>query len=76
MVTILDENVHVVAVEGSSDDLDRPIEQLFAMKEFREEFNLCSINSINVARILMQTAHFFYTYLRVCPQADKEINYW
>ena len=43
-----------VLVDGSSDDLDEPIKELFQDREFVKEHNLCSINSINWARILVQ----------------------
>ena len=41
-------------VDGSSDDLDEPIKEIFQDREFVEEHHLCSINSINWARILVQ----------------------
>ena len=43
-----------ILVDGSSDDLDEPIKELFQDREFVKEHNLCSINSINWARILVQ----------------------
>lgn len=41
-------NIHVFATEGTSDDLDIPIKQCFPGD------GLCSINSINWARIMIQ----------------------
>eukprot|EP00696_Hemimastix_kukwesjijk_P006568 gnl/Hemi2/18307_TR6054_c0_g1_i1.p1 gnl/Hemi2/18307_TR6054_c0_g1~~gnl/Hemi2/18307_TR6054_c0_g1_i1.p1 ORF type:complete len:383 (+),score=70.19 gnl/Hemi2/18307_TR6054_c0_g1_i1:242-1390(+) len=58
-------NVHMVGVDGGSDDLDVPIKAIFLDQAFREQTNLCSINSVNIARILGQVAHYFFTYLRV-----------
>lgn len=59
-------NVHVVACDGTSDDLDVPILRMFDDdKAFAAEYKLCSINSVNVIRILMQCTHFIWAYLRV-----------
>ena len=63
-------NVHLVGVEGSSDDLDVPMEACFRDLRFKRAQSLGSINSVNVARLLVQTVHFFYAYLRVNPAAD------
>jgi len=59
-----EENIHMIAVEGTSDDLDIPIKQLFDDKEFRERTHLCSINSVNICRIIVQVIHYFYAYFR------------
>ena len=53
------------SVEGTSDDLDEPIRRCFLDGELVIRHNLCSINSVNWARILVQLAHYFYTYLQV-----------
>ena len=42
------------SVDGTSDDLDVPIKKVFGDVNYVLEHNLCSINSINWARILVQ----------------------
>ncbi|KAJ8317394.1 hypothetical protein KUTeg_005298, partial [Tegillarca granosa] len=54
----------ILVVDGTSDDLDIPIKQCFMDTEFCRKHNLCSINSINWARIMVQTVHYFYAYLQ------------
>eukprot|EP00939_MAST-03C_sp_MAST-3C-sp1_P001697 g1697.t1 len=66
-----EENVHCVAVEGTSDDLDVPMEKCFRDKAFKTEMNLGSVNSVNIVRMLVQTVHYFYAYLRIYPDADE-----
>ena len=44
-------------VDGSSDDLDEPIKEVFLDRKFVDEHHLCSINSINWARILVQVIY-------------------
>lgn len=48
MVTVMEENVTVFEVEGTSDDLDVPIKESFPQP------GLTSINSVNCARIMIQ----------------------
>ena len=47
-------NIIFNLVDGSSDDLDEPIKEIFLDRKFVDEHHLCSINSINWARILVQ----------------------
>jgi threonine synthase len=54
-------NVHVVGVEGSSDDLDVPMEACFRDRAFKEAFHLGSVNSVNIIRLVVQSVHFFYS---------------
>jgi hypothetical protein len=54
-----------ITVDGSSDDLDLPIKQCFQDNVFCKRHNLSSINSINWARIMVQTVHYTYAYLQV-----------
>ena len=69
-------NVHVVACDGTSDDLDVPILECFEKDpDFARKYKLCSINSVNIIRILMQCTHFLYAYLHVCPDADRPVDF-
>ena len=54
MTTVISDNVHNFAVEGTSDELDIPIKKIFADWEYKNKHNLCSINSLNWARVLIQ----------------------
>lgn len=50
MTTIMDPNIHCVAVEGTFDDCQDIVKASFGDKEFREEVKLGAVNSINWAR--------------------------
>ena len=65
MVCCPSPNVHVVAVDGSSDDLDVPIKEVLDDLHFQQRHRLCSINSINIGRILAQTAHICHAALHL-----------
>ncbi|MBF0162699.1 MAG: threonine synthase [Magnetococcales bacterium] len=59
MTTVLDSNVHNVAVRGSFDDGQRIVKALFNDLPFRDQYRLGAINSINWARILAQMVYYF-----------------
>ena len=58
MTTVMDANVHNVAVEGSFDDCQALVKALFNDLAFREEAALAAVNSINWARIMAQIAYY------------------
>ncbi len=65
MTTVLDENVHNIAIKGTFDDGQSIVKQLFNDLEFKEEYSLGAVNSINWARILAQVVYYFYAWGRV-----------
>ncbi|MEQ1706682.1 MAG: threonine synthase, partial [Rickettsiales bacterium] len=65
MTTVLDENVHNIALNGTFDDCQDIVKTLFADKNFREKYSLTAVNSINWARILAQVVYYFYAALRL-----------
>ncbi|XP_070539628.1 threonine synthase-like 2 [Ptychodera flava] len=75
MTTVLDDNVHVMAGENStSDDLDVVVNKLYMDQEFKEHNRLMTINSINWARVMVQVAHFFFSYFQVCESCDQTVD--
>lgn len=60
MTTILDANVHNIALEGTFDDCQDAVKALFTDENFRARHRLVAVNSINWARILAQTVYYFY----------------
>jgi len=74
MTTVLDSNVHCYAVDGTSDDLDVPIKAVFSDSDYVSQHNLCSINSINWARILVQISHFVYCYLQMADKVGDQVT--
>jgi threonine synthase len=65
MITVQDANVHVYRTEGTSDEQASVLRDIFNEKEFCQKHNLCSINSINWARIAVQSSYYIWAYLQV-----------
>jgi threonine synthase len=59
MTTVLADNVHNIAIEGTFDDCQDLLKGLFNDQDFRDEVKLSGINSINWARILGQIPYYF-----------------
>lgn len=65
MTTVLDANVHNIAVTGTFDDAQRLVKSLFNDLPFKTAWQLGAVNSINWARILAQTVYYFYAWGRL-----------
>ncbi|KAI9834428.1 MAG: threonine synthase [Phylliscum demangeonii] len=65
MTTVLDKNVHNLAVHGTFDDCQDMVKALFADPILNSTHHLAAVNSINWARILAQTTYFFYAFFAV-----------
>ncbi|MFN3504830.1 MAG: threonine synthase [Caldimicrobium sp.] len=68
MTTVLEENVHNLAILGTFDDCQRIVKEIFMDLSFKKRYHLTSINSINFARILAQIVYYLYAYFRVCER--------
>ncbi|MDG1139906.1 MAG: threonine synthase [Opitutales bacterium] len=60
-------NVYPLAIEGTFDDAQKTVKEIFADLSFREEVGLSAVNSINLARILAQSVYYLYAWLRLDP---------
>ncbi|XP_072310204.1 threonine synthase-like 2 [Eucyclogobius newberryi] len=65
MITALEDNIHVFAADGCSDDIDQPLRRLFADQDLVKSYGLMSLNSVNWSRIMVQLVHFIYAYLQL-----------
>jgi threonine synthase len=69
MTTVLDKNVHNIAIEGTFDDCQAIVKALFADPSLRGK--LIAVNSINWARILAQVVYYFYAALELGAPAKS-----
>ena len=59
MTSVLDGNIHNIAVEGSFDDCQSIMKTLAADLEFKRACSLGAVNSVNWARVLAQIVYYF-----------------
>ena len=75
MTTILDNNVHNIAIEGNFDDCQDLVKQCFSDQTFLpDNTRLVAVNSINWARIMAQVVYYFYAALRL-GAPEREIAF-
>ena len=59
MTTVLDANIHNIAIEGNFDDAQALVKAMFNDAAFAQRFPLAAVNSINWARLLFQVVYYF-----------------
>lgn len=59
MTTVLDDNVHNIALEGTFDDCQDAVKAMFNNHGFRDRVRLSGVNSINWGRIVAQIVYYF-----------------
>jgi len=75
MTTVLDSNIHNIAVEGSFDDAQGIVKEIFNDRKFKQTFHLGSVNSINWARIMAQIVYYFYAWFRVTNDIRERVSF-
>jgi len=65
MTSVLDDNVHNLAIEGTFDDCQAIMKTIFGDLAFRDRHALGSANSINWARVLAQMVYYAYASLKI-----------
>ncbi|WP_298804280.1 threonine synthase [uncultured Lentibacter sp.] len=59
MTTPVESNVHALAVDGTFDDCQARLKDMFNHFDFRDEVKLAGVNSINWGRVLAQVVYYF-----------------
>jgi len=58
MTTVVDANVHNIAVDGTFDDCQALVKAMFNDLPFRDALRLSAVNSINWARVMAQIVYY------------------
>jgi len=62
-------NVHALAIDGTFDDAQAALKEVFADQPFRLRHHLSAVNSINLARVLAQSVYYLSAWLRLPADA-------
>lgn len=65
MTSVTDANVFNIAVKGNFDDSQAIVKKIFNDIDFKHEYHLGAVNSINWARIMAQVVYYVYSCLHV-----------
>ena len=64
MTTVVDPSVVVHSFEGGGDDMDAPIKAVVTDPTMAAKHGICSLNSVNWGRVVVQQCHYFWCYFR------------
>jgi threonine synthase len=67
-LTTLGGNITAWEVDGTFDDCQKLVKQMFLDSELKKNFFLTSANSINIGRLLPQTFYYFYAWSQLAGQ--------
>ena len=74
MTTVLDTNIHNIALKGTFDDCQNIVKGLFRNARFRDEVKLSGVNSINWGRIVAQIVYYFTAAVSL-GSPHREVNF-
>ncbi len=63
-------NIYPIAIEGSFDDAQNIVKDLFGDLDFKADVGLSAVNSINLARVLAQSVYYIHAW-RCLPDAVR-----
>lgn len=69
------ENVFALAIDGSFDDAQAALKDIFGDQDFRTRHRLSAVNSINLARVLAQCVYYLHAWLRLPEAARAEVEF-
>ena len=70
MTTVLADNVHNLAVEGTFDDCQDLVKAAFADSDLNDRYGFAAVNSINWARVMAQIVYFVTSARTISPDND------
>jgi threonine synthase len=74
MFTLLDPNIHNLAIEGVFDDCQDLVKAVSNDLSFKRQYRIGTVNSINWARLLAQVVYYFAGYFQVTQSNDQPLD--
>ena len=65
------DNVFAIGIDGTFDDAQDALKEVFGDLGFRGQVNLSAVNSINLARVLAQCVYYIHAWLKL-PEAHRD----
>ncbi len=72
MTTVLDPNIHNIAIEGDFDDCQRILKSVSADLDFKHRYRIGAVNSVNWARIVAQIVYYFWITLKIITTTKSQ----
>jgi threonine synthase len=75
MFSLMDENIHNIAVEGVFDDCQDIVKNVSNDLEFKRGHKIGTVNSINWARLLAQVVYYFAGYFQATTKDTEQVSF-
>jgi threonine synthase len=75
MFSLLDENIHNLAIEGVFDDCQDIVKALSGDAEFKRRYQIGTVNSINWARLMAQVVYYFAGYFQATTSNAQPVSF-
>ena len=75
MTSVLDPNVHCIAIQGSFDECQAIMKDIFNDLPFKSHHRLGAVNSVNWARLLAQIVYYVYATLALDDGGRKRVSF-
>jgi len=75
MFSLMDENIHNIAIEGVFDDCQDIVKDVSNDLAFKREHKIGTVNSINWARLLAQVVYYFAGYFQATADDTQQVSF-
>jgi len=75
MFSLMDENIHNIAVDGVFDDCQDMVKAVSNDLEFKRKYKIGTVNSINWARLLAQVVYYFAGYFQATQSNSEKVSF-
>ena len=75
MFSLQDANIHNLCVEGVFDDCQDIVKAVSNDLEFKRQYRIGAVNSINWARLLAQVVYYFAGYFQATQSNDQKVSF-
>jgi threonine synthase len=75
MFSLMDENIHNIAIEGVFDDCQDIVKNVSNDLAFKRSHKIGTVNSINWARLLAQVVYYFAGYFQATTKDTEQVSF-
>jgi len=75
MFSLMDENIHNIAIEGVFDDCQDLVKAVSNDLDFKTKYKIGTVNSINWARLLAQVVYYFAGYFQATTVNSQKVSF-
>ena len=75
MFSLMDDNIFNIAVEGVFDDCQDMVKAVSNDLDFKRQYKIGTVNSINWARLLAQVVYYFAGYFQATQQNTEKVSF-